>query len=50
MVTLHFRAKLEHTVVPKKFRIRVTGEKNVGKTVFPTSGWKRTSHSFKSIT
>lgn len=38
----------------KKFRIHVTGggggEENVGKTVFPINGWKRTSHSFKSIT
>lgn len=36
--------------MPKKLRICVTGEKNVGKTAFPTSGWERASHSFKSIT
>lgn len=35
--------------MPKKFRIRATGEK-MSKTVFPASGRKRTSHSLRSIT
>jgi len=34
----------------KKIQNTCDWGKNSGKTVFATSGWKRTSHTFKSIT